>query len=72
MATNGGDAASDPWLEKGQIPVPDWADVAQAFGYADQSHMNIDFRALSGFTPSGYVAAYRGLENFLPVTLAGS
>lgn len=72
LAASGGDAASDPMLVSGRIPVPDWADVAHAFGYADQSHMNIEFRARSGFTPGGYVAAFRGMENFLPASLGKS
>jgi AraC-like DNA-binding protein len=69
LAQSGGDAAFDPWLETGRIDMPCWADVASAFGYADQSHLSADFKALAGVTPGGYVAAYRGLENYLPVHL---
>jgi AraC-like DNA-binding protein len=32
------------------------ADLAAAGGYADQSHMTRDFRAITGFTPSAYLA----------------
>jgi AraC-like DNA-binding protein len=32
-----------------------WAEVAYAFGYADQSHLNRDFRQLAGTTPNDFV-----------------
>jgi AraC-like DNA-binding protein len=32
----------------------DWADVAAACGYFDQSHLTHEFRELSGFTPAVY------------------
>jgi AraC-like DNA-binding protein len=46
---------------------PDWAEVALNHGYYDQSHLARDFRELAGETPRGYLAAYRGLENYLPI-----
>lgn len=35
----------------------DWARVAAAGGYADQSHLIRDFRAFAGTTPGGYLRA---------------
>jgi len=32
-----------------------WGEVAHAAGYADQSHLNREFRALAGTTPSDFV-----------------
>lgn len=32
-----------------------WADIAHAVGYADQSHLNREFRELAGTTPSDFV-----------------
>jgi AraC-like DNA-binding protein len=62
----------DPIVEdlelRGRPPEePDWADVAVLFGYYDQSHLARDFRELAGETPNGYVGAFRGLENYLPL-----
>jgi AraC-like DNA-binding protein len=34
---------------------PRWGEVALAAGYADQSHLNREFRALAGTTPSDFV-----------------
>jgi AraC-like DNA-binding protein len=31
---------------------PRWSDIAAACGYADQPHLNLDFRALTGMTPT--------------------
>jgi AraC-like DNA-binding protein len=37
-------------------PTPlSWSDVAQRCGYADQSHLNRDFRTLTGCTPTEYL-----------------
>jgi hypothetical protein len=41
------------------ISDPDWAQIALACGYFDQSHMNLDFHALSGLSPTGYVRQRR-------------
>ena len=48
---------------------PDWARIAASHGYADQSHLSHEFGAFAGMTPGGFAEAYRGLDNFLPITL---
>ena len=48
---------------------PDWARLAASHGYADQSHLSHEFGAFAGMTPGAFAAAYRGLDNFLPITL---
>ena len=52
------------------LPAPDWADLAAGFGYADQAHFSHEFSGFADMTPSAYVAAYRGLSNYLPITLS--
>jgi AraC-like DNA-binding protein len=59
--------AVDVELGGGPLPSPDWADLAAATGYADQAHFSHEFSAFAGMTPSAYVAAYRGLSNYLPI-----
>lgn len=48
-------------------PAADWARLALDYGYADQSHLTHEFRAMANLTPGAYLAAYRGLENYLPI-----
>ncbi len=62
-------APADLELNGAPPAPPDWAETAAAFGYADQSHLSHEFRAFAGLTPGQYVAAYRGLTNYLPITL---
>jgi AraC-like DNA-binding protein len=59
--------AEDPWLGAGPLPQQDWAGLAAAHGYVDQSHLVHEFRALAGMTPGAYAAAYGGLTNYLPI-----
>lgn len=59
--------AEDPWLGSGPLLPQDWAGLAAAHGYADQSHLSHEFRALAGITPGAYAAAYSGLTNYLPI-----
>lgn len=64
--------AEDPWLGSGPLPPQDWAGLAAAHGYSDQSHLSHEFRALAGTTPGAYAAAYGGLANYLPITGPGA
>jgi AraC-like DNA-binding protein len=41
-------------LLAGPSPPP-WSEVAVRCGYADQPHLNRDFRALTGCTPTDYL-----------------
>ncbi len=54
-------------LRAGRPPEPDWARVALDHGYYDQSHLVHEFRQFSGLSPTRYLAAHRGLDNFLPI-----
>jgi AraC-like DNA-binding protein len=53
------------WLQLGRFdavlrcrPVPgSLADLAAAFGYADQAHLTTDFRRFAGLTPGAYIHA---------------
>jgi AraC-like DNA-binding protein len=62
----------NPALLAAPLPTPDWAALAAETGYADQSHLSHEFRSFAGMTPGAYAAAYRGLTNYLPITLTRS
>ncbi|WP_067471457.1 helix-turn-helix domain-containing protein [Actinomadura hibisca] len=38
---------------------PGWAELALSCGYCDQAHLNREFRALAGCTPTGLLAEWR-------------
>ncbi len=62
-----GGAVLDMELGGAPLPPQDWARLALEHGYADQSHLAHEFRTMAGMTPGAYLAAYRGLENYLPI-----
>jgi AraC-like DNA-binding protein len=64
-----GTGTEDAMLTGAPLAPPDWAGLAAAAGYADQSHLHHDFVAFAGTTPGAYAAAWRGLSNYLPITL---
>lgn len=57
----------DPEFGAAPLPSPDWSALAAELRYADQSHLVNEFRGFAGMTPGAYIAAYRGLENYLPI-----
>lgn len=62
-------APVDNNLEGRPLPRPDWAAVAADLCFSDQSHLSHEFAAFAGMTPGDYVSAYRGLANYLPITV---
>lgn len=69
LAASGAVELADPLNNGEGLPPPDWAALAAATGYSDQSHLHHDFVAFAGMTPGAYASAYRGLSNYLPITL---
>lgn len=70
LSASGAEELADPYLQSAALPPPDWAALAASTGYSDQSHLHHDFVAFAGMTPGAYASAYRGLSNYLPITLA--
>jgi len=48
-------------------PEPDWAQVALAAGYYDQSHLVRDFLEFSGFSPTAYLRARTSHLSHVPL-----
>ncbi|HEX2037571.1 MAG TPA: helix-turn-helix domain-containing protein [Chloroflexota bacterium] len=55
----------------GDPSAADWAALAAQHGYADQSHLIYDFRALTGLTPTAYRPRSAAARNHVPLTPAG-
>ncbi len=70
LSATGAVPVEDPSFNAPALPPPDWASLAVETGYVDQSHLHHDFVAFAGMTPGAYASAYRGLSNYLPITLA--
>lgn len=49
----------------------DWADMATAGGYFDQSHMCLEFKRLAGVTPTEYRAVHAGQPRHVAIKPAG-
>lgn len=62
-----GESVEDRLLTGAPLARPDWAGLAAAYGYTDQSHLHAEFTAFSGLTPGRYSAQFRGHTNHLPV-----
>lgn len=62
-------APMDVNLEGPPLPRPRWAALAADLCFSDQSHLGHEFAALAGMTPGDYLAAWRGLENYIPITV---
>lgn len=45
---------------------PQWSRLAAEHGYYDQAHLVRDFHDLAGLSPTAYLAAFAGLESYLP------
>lgn len=48
-------------------PAIGWADLAAAEGYADQAHLNREFRAFAGLSPGSYRRRAPGLPRHVPL-----
>ncbi|HXV76032.1 MAG TPA: DUF6597 domain-containing transcriptional factor [Candidatus Polarisedimenticolaceae bacterium] len=64
---NGPDAMAAYPSPLTRLTEPEWVDLALRHGYYDQAHLIRDFNEFAGLSPGAYVAAYRGLENYLPL-----
>jgi AraC-like DNA-binding protein len=53
--------------ETHRVQVADWSQIALDCGYYDQSHLNLEFKRFSGFTPAQYATLAASPSNHVPI-----